>query len=60
LGLSSVNTPSYTGSLGFLLSKPHPVLRLENDAREARENFSAKGAITGRQIVVPHFGFASG
>jgi hypothetical protein len=39
LGLSSVNTPSCTGSLGLLLSKPHPVLRLENDARAAREIF---------------------
>jgi hypothetical protein len=30
------------------------------DARDARKIFSAKGAITGRQIVVPHFGFAPG
>jgi hypothetical protein len=30
------------------------------DAHEAREIFSTKGAITGWQIVVPRFGFASG
>ena len=28
--------------------------------RAERAKFLAKGAITGRQIVVPHFGFASG
>jgi hypothetical protein len=38
----------------------HEAWRWKNDAREAREIFSAKGAITGRQFVVPHFGFASG
>ena len=33
---------------------------VKNYAREAREIFSAKGAITGWQIVVPHCGFGSG